>query len=134
MPPRLAALTLLLVFPLSTMACSEAGPCAIGKTWDGTPTGAVSPDFAATGLAAYVAAPPAAAPSVDYAVLQVSDIFGMQLKNARLYADALTAATGAAVVLPDFFYKPGAGAWPAGQVRKRGGGEEGGGVVVEECS
>ena len=119
--PRLAALTLLLAFPPSTMACSEAGPCAIGKTWDGTPTGAVSPDFAATGLAAYVATPPVDAPSADYAVLQVSDIFGMQLKNAQLYADALAAATGATVVLPDFFYKPGAGAWPAGQVRGEGG-------------
>jgi hypothetical protein len=65
---------LLLALIPAVMACSAAGPCSIGKVWDGTPTGTTAP--ALGGLATYVAAPssPASPPRV---VLQITDIFGV---------------------------------------------------------
>ena len=97
------------------MSCcaTTKGPCAIGVTWDGTPTGNWVNDFAGTGLATYVALPPGGN-ATGTPVLQLSDIFGARLKNAQLYADELSAAVSAPIVLPDFFYVEGAGAWPAG--------------------
>jgi dienelactone hydrolase len=94
--------------------CTTTGPCAIGVTWDGTPKGDWVDNFAGTGLAAYVAKPASAATGTP--VLQLSDIFGAKLKNAQLYADELAAAINAPVVLPDFFYVEGAGAWPPGSL------------------
>lgn len=103
-------LLLLASQPAAVLACSAAAPCRPGTTWDGTPASTVQPDWAGTGLAAYVARPPVTTAVADFAVVQVTDIFGVPLKNARLYADELAAATGArAVVVPDFFYKPGFG-------------------------
>jgi len=91
---------------MSGISCPD---CLTGSVKDGTPTGAVTTIH---GLPAYVARPDGTPKGV---VVIIPDIFGWELSNCRLLADAYAKEGGFLVYLPNFMngFIPSAGAMHA---------------------
>ncbi|VEU19319.1 DEKNAAC100568 [Brettanomyces naardenensis] len=78
------------------MASNPPGPCCCEISFHtGTPVGSISEVY---GLNTYVIGKPS-----ETIIIIATDIFGYQLKNTQLVADALHAKTGYQVYIPDLF-------------------------------
>ena len=80
------------------MSCPD---CFKGVTLDGEPTGTIS-KFSNTGIDAYFAAGPEGSDPTK-AVVLLTDVFGLPLKNSKILADSIAREVGCDVWVPDLF-------------------------------
>ncbi|KAG6851967.1 hypothetical protein C0991_004559, partial [Blastosporella zonata] len=74
------------------MSCPN---CTAGELLPGEPSGSIST------LGAYFS--PGSNPSTKSAIVLLTDVFGLPLKNCKIIADHLARETGYDVWIPDYF-------------------------------
>jgi hypothetical protein len=84
--------------PVSTMSCPD---CVRGHILPGEPTGSTT-NISGLSPAYFAAAPNASGPTKS-AVLLLTDVFGLPLKNSKIIADRFASSLDVDVWVPDMF-------------------------------